>query len=611
MYTTTFYSFKGGVGRTMAMVNAAVDLAKRGRRVLAVDFDLEAPGLESFEMLRPTEKTPGIVDFVRRYLETGQAPDAAEFIYELRQAGQDGGGLWVMPAGSQKRDYGVRFRDIDWAELYEKHDGYLLFEDLKAQWEKVIRADWVLVDSRTGHTDTGGVCTRQLPDAVVVVFFPNEQNLRGLTKVVREIRAEAETPRKKQIALHFVMSNVPDLDDEDEILRKQIEAFRKELSMDRDPVIVHRYDSLALLNQAVFIRDRPKSRLASEYRTVIEKIVSGNLSDRDGALSYVRGSVRRPRWHRSAFRDSPQDRDRKLEQIEKEHANDGEVLYQVAELYDDQRRQTDAARLFDRAIEIGCREPDALLHRARARTQHDDSAGATRDAMRVLESDSAHPWQVREALELAAVPVETLIETVGIQSLDAMDRSFVGAELGKRGKKDVGVAILESIEHDSELPEVARWHAIHNLSLLYLSSGRCEAAVALLARQERTVDDMAIVDAFNYGMALWGATGTLRQEPFRRVVELARAKENETEGANFSQCLAVASWAVDESENAEENLHLSRQTIETTPASPTLSCWRYTEVSREEFLEDLGEIEALIKGDDSRKPRFMTAARSE
>ena len=116
----------------------------------------------------------------------------------------------------------------------------------------------------------------------------------------------------------------------------------------------------------------------------------------------------------------------------------------------------------------------------------------------------------------------------------------------------------------------------------------------------------------DYGMALWGATGTLRQEPFRRVVELARAKENEIEGANFSQCLAVASWAVDESENAEENLRLSRQTIETTPASPTLtSCWRYTEVSREEFLEDLGEIEALIEGDDSRKPRFMTAARSE
>ena len=44
VYISTFYSFKGGVGRTMALVNAAVELARRGRRVLAVDFDLEAPG---------------------------------------------------------------------------------------------------------------------------------------------------------------------------------------------------------------------------------------------------------------------------------------------------------------------------------------------------------------------------------------------------------------------------------------------------------------------------------------------------------------------------------------------------------------------------------------
>ena len=41
----TFYSYKGGVGRTMAMANVAVLLAQRGLRVLAVDWDLEAPGL--------------------------------------------------------------------------------------------------------------------------------------------------------------------------------------------------------------------------------------------------------------------------------------------------------------------------------------------------------------------------------------------------------------------------------------------------------------------------------------------------------------------------------------------------------------------------------------
>ena len=53
MCITTFYSFKGGVGRTMALVNIAVALALHGRRVLVVDFDIEAPELDTFDALHP------------------------------------------------------------------------------------------------------------------------------------------------------------------------------------------------------------------------------------------------------------------------------------------------------------------------------------------------------------------------------------------------------------------------------------------------------------------------------------------------------------------------------------------------------------------------------
>ena len=72
MYITTFYSFKGGVGRTMALVNTAVTLALRGRRVLVVDFDVEAPGLDTFDVLRPREEVPGIIDFVAEYVKSGK-----------------------------------------------------------------------------------------------------------------------------------------------------------------------------------------------------------------------------------------------------------------------------------------------------------------------------------------------------------------------------------------------------------------------------------------------------------------------------------------------------------------------------------------------------------
>ena len=180
MYVTTFYSFKGGVGRTMALMNAAVELANTGRRVLVVDFDLEAPGLDTFEILHSETQVPGIVDFVNEYIASGQAPEVNRFIGESPDIGDQGGGLWIMPSGAHHKSYATNFSQIDWDTLYEQHDGYLLFEDLKEQWKQAIKPDYVLIDSRTGHTDTGGICTRQLPDAVAIFFFPNEQNLPGL-----------------------------------------------------------------------------------------------------------------------------------------------------------------------------------------------------------------------------------------------------------------------------------------------------------------------------------------------------------------------------------------------------------------------------------------------
>src|SRR5262249_13442037 len=54
----TFYSYKGGVGRSMALANVAALLARWGQRVLVLDWDLEAPGLEKY-FERPTSRIDG------------------------------------------------------------------------------------------------------------------------------------------------------------------------------------------------------------------------------------------------------------------------------------------------------------------------------------------------------------------------------------------------------------------------------------------------------------------------------------------------------------------------------------------------------------------------
>ena len=120
MYTITFYSFKGGVGRTLALVNIAAELARIGRKVLVVDFDLEAPGLETFDRLRPPKPHPGIVEFVTDYRRTMQSPDVREYIYEAAPVGKKGGRLWVMPAGRRDAYYQRALVNIDWKKLYAR-----------------------------------------------------------------------------------------------------------------------------------------------------------------------------------------------------------------------------------------------------------------------------------------------------------------------------------------------------------------------------------------------------------------------------------------------------------------------------------------------------------
>ena len=607
MYVTTFYSFKGGVGRTMALVNAAVTLALRGRRVLAVDFDVEAPGLDTFDALRPRGEIPGVIDFVASYLDSGQAPDAANFIGECPDIGEQGGRLWIMPSG-RRETYAANFNQIDWGELYEKHHGYLLLEDLKEQWNRIVQPDYVLIDSRTGHTDTGGICTRQLPDSVVVLFFPNEQNLRGLTEVVRDIRSEADEPRKKRIELHFVMSNVPDLDDEDRILERKIAAFQDQLDFLREPMIVHRYDSLSLLNQVVFVKDRPRSRLANEYNRIVQEISTRNSNDRDGALEYIGRANRR--WRRTG-EDSIRTREDMLERIEEAHSNDGEVLFRLAEIRETDRQPERAVLLVNQAIDAGYEQPEAYLKRARVREDNRDSDGASEDVRRVLASERVTPPMVREAIRLSArlrtyVPKE-IAESTAVTSLEIDGRSWL-ADTFNRSPKDlvIAVSLWEQILGAGELPTETRNRARCSLGLSYMGLGRCSDAIGMFRDDGQALDELNIVDAFNYGMAAWGVNGAIETEAFLRVVELDRSEVRKARTLNYLQCMAIAYWAAVDDGEAIDHIDRAQEAVGGLRGRTEFSCWRYLRVNAEQFEADLVDIRDLIENDGSKMPHFVS-----
>ena len=178
----------------MAIANIAVILARDcGRRVIVVDWDLEAPGLHRFFGIQNNEVGPGVIDFLYEYkklvvddkpITIDTLPKVERFITPIKSYSK--GDLWLMPAGKQDLNYADRVNTFDWADFYEKRNGSLCIEYLKKKLRDF--ADYIIVDSRTGITDIGGICTLQLPDAVVLLFASNNQNVEGVEQIILNLK---------------------------------------------------------------------------------------------------------------------------------------------------------------------------------------------------------------------------------------------------------------------------------------------------------------------------------------------------------------------------------------------------------------------------------------
>ncbi len=72
---------------------------------------------------------------------------------------------------------------FDWQDFYQNWEGGLYFDWLRQQFNEI--ADVVLIDSRTGVTEMGGVCTYHLADTVVMFCIPSQQSIHGTYKMAQ------------------------------------------------------------------------------------------------------------------------------------------------------------------------------------------------------------------------------------------------------------------------------------------------------------------------------------------------------------------------------------------------------------------------------------------
>jgi len=201
-----FASIKGGVGRSTALCVAAAEFASRGRRVLAVDLDMEAPGIGAMLLDEGTLPEFGLVDAL---VENGLAPLDETFLADLvgpSALSDRRGKIDVIPAFGRRSIQNPAEVLAKIARAYAedvRSDGSVstILDQVRSlvdRFAKPKRYDAILVDSRAGLHETTASSILGLGADVFLFGLDERQTFQGyaalLAHLARFVRPGADLP---------------------------------------------------------------------------------------------------------------------------------------------------------------------------------------------------------------------------------------------------------------------------------------------------------------------------------------------------------------------------------------------------------------------------------
>ena len=202
----SFYSYKGGVGRTIALIETAYNLAKQGKRVLLIDLDIEAPSLHKIFADQVNDELKGasygMIEYLYRKVVQGRADAAVDNIYCSLELENVPGEMFLIPALKRMdKEYIYQIGRLQARKIQEQD----LFTEIFAYMRRMFDIDVIMIDTRAGFNQWGSLSLLALSNQVIFVAYPNEENIEGLRAALEMV--ENVGTRRYVVAMSKVVAS--------------------------------------------------------------------------------------------------------------------------------------------------------------------------------------------------------------------------------------------------------------------------------------------------------------------------------------------------------------------------------------------------------------------
>lgn len=301
----TFYSYKGGMGRTTTMIAYAISLAVndndiKKKRVVIIDCDLEAPGYLNFFDLSEhnglqSGKKNGLVEFLSDAQLTSHPEDLDinDYIINVGDDNENNfaynnlNNIWLIPAGNLNEGYsdlsggGDRndyLEGLAKINLSSVNSVVKYFNLLLDRINETIEPDIILLDSRTGFNDIFGTVALYLSSSVVGFFGFSRQTQPGLMNLLREYYKKGNS-----FSLQLVFSILPEKADDTwvENHKKEVQQYISYVGNENKNypsfLYLHRNTLLEKIGTGDYLSDSAfvelvKGKKFNDYNALFEKI---------------------------------------------------------------------------------------------------------------------------------------------------------------------------------------------------------------------------------------------------------------------------------------------------------------------------------------------------